>query len=48
VIPANIPEDEIEGIGFTETELSGFRQFYKDTGDHLKDVPENQFYRDNE
>ena len=48
LIPANIPEDEIEGIGFTETELSGFRQFYKDTGDHLKDVPENQFYRDNE
>ncbi len=48
LIPANISEDEIRGMGFTETELSGFRQFYEDTRDHLKDIPENRFYRTNE
>jgi poly-gamma-glutamate synthesis protein (capsule biosynthesis protein) len=48
LIPANISEDDIGGIEFTETELSGFRQFYEDTRDHLKDVPENRFYRANE
>jgi poly-gamma-glutamate synthesis protein (capsule biosynthesis protein) len=48
LIPANIAEDEIEGMEFTETELSSFRQFYKDTRDHLNNVPENLFYRANE
>lgn len=48
LIPANISEDEIEGMGFNETELSGFRQFYEDTMDHLKNVPENRFYSTNE
>jgi len=45
LVPANISEVEIEKMGFTETELSGFRQFYSDTRDHLKNVPENHFYR---
>ena len=48
LIPANISGDEIEGIGFTETELSCFRQFYEDTRDLLDNVPENRFYRANE
>jgi poly-gamma-glutamate synthesis protein (capsule biosynthesis protein) len=44
LIPASLDEEEIERIGFTETELSGFRQFYEDTRDHLVNVPENRFY----
>ena len=48
LIPANISEDEIEEMGFNETELSSFRQFYEDTMDHLKNVPENRFYSTNE
>ena len=45
LIPANIPDDLVEKLGFTETELSGFRQFYEDTRDHLENVPENLFFR---
>jgi poly-gamma-glutamate synthesis protein (capsule biosynthesis protein) len=48
LIPANLPEDEIEGITFTEAELSSFRQFYEDTRVHLKNVPENRFFQANE
>ena len=48
LIPANLSEDEIEGIGFTEAELSGFRQFYEDTRVHLKNVRENRFFDANE
>lgn len=45
LIPANISEDLVEKLGFTETELSVFRQFYEDTRDHLENVPENHFFR---
>jgi len=48
LIPASLSEDEIEGIGFTEAELSSFRQFYEDTRVHLKNVPENRFFHANE
>jgi len=48
LIPANLSEDEIEGIAFTEAELSSFRQFYEDTRIHLKNVPENRFFHVNE
>ncbi len=48
LIPANISEEKIKGMDFTESELSSFRQFYEDTRDHLINVPENQTYRANE
>jgi len=48
LIPASLSEDEIEEIGFTEAELSSFRQFYEDTRVHLKNVPENRFFHTNE
>jgi poly-gamma-glutamate capsule biosynthesis protein CapA/YwtB (metallophosphatase superfamily) len=48
LIPANLSEDEIKTMEFTETELSSFRQFYEDTRDHLNNVPANRFYRANE
>ena len=48
LIPANISEDLVEKLEFTETELSGFRQFYEDTRDHLENVPENHFFRGRE
>jgi poly-gamma-glutamate synthesis protein (capsule biosynthesis protein) len=47
LIPAGLAEEEIGGMDFTETELSGFRQFHDDTRDHLKNVPENRFYETN-
>ena len=47
LIPASLAEEEIRGMGFTETELSGFRQFHDDTRDQLKNVPENRFYETN-
>jgi poly-gamma-glutamate synthesis protein (capsule biosynthesis protein) len=45
LIPAGLAEGEIDSMGFNETELSSFRQFYEDTRDHLQNVPENSFYR---
>jgi poly-gamma-glutamate synthesis protein (capsule biosynthesis protein) len=48
LMPASLAEEEIDRIGFTETELSGFRQFYEDTRDHLKNVPVNNFYNEKE
>ncbi len=48
LIPANLPDEKVERIGFTGTELSGFRQFYQDTRDHLSNVPENRFYLENQ
>jgi poly-gamma-glutamate synthesis protein (capsule biosynthesis protein) len=45
LIPANISEDRVDELGFSETELSSFRQFYEDTKDHLVNVPENHFFR---
>ena len=46
LIPASLPEQVVEEIGFTETERSSFLQFYEDTRDHLKNVPEYRFYWD--
>jgi poly-gamma-glutamate capsule biosynthesis protein CapA/YwtB (metallophosphatase superfamily) len=45
LIPAGLPEEEIQRLGLAETELSGFRLFYEDTRDHLKNVPENRYYK---
>jgi poly-gamma-glutamate capsule biosynthesis protein CapA/YwtB (metallophosphatase superfamily) len=45
LLPASLAEGEIERMGLTEAELSSFRQFYEDTRDHLKNVPENSFYK---
>ncbi len=45
LIPANLGQEEILRMGFSEAELSGIREFYQDTRDHLKNVPENSFYQ---
>ena len=48
LIPASLAEEKLQEAGFTESELSGFRQFYEDTRMHLENVPENRFYQANE
>ena len=39
LIPASLPEDEIEEMGFSEEELEKYRQFCEDTKEQLSNVP---------
>lgn len=48
LIPANMPAELIEGMGFTETDSASFSQFYEDTREHLGNVTENRFFHSNE
>ena len=45
LIPASLAGEELDEMGFSDTELSSLQQFYQDTRDHLSNVPENSFYK---
>ena len=48
LLPASLPTEEIERMGFTETESASFSQFYEDTREHLGNVPESPFFHSKE
>lgn len=44
LVPAGISQSSIDSLNFSETNLEKFIEFYDDTKEHLKDIPENPFY----
>ena len=39
LVPAGLSDEEIESMGFTDTDLEKYRQFCEDTATHLSNVP---------
>jgi poly-gamma-glutamate capsule biosynthesis protein CapA/YwtB (metallophosphatase superfamily) len=46
LVPAGISQSAVDSLNFSEASLEKFTEFYKDTKEHLRDVPENHFYSD--
>ncbi len=44
LVPAGISRNSVDSLHFTESNLEEFIEFYNDTKEHLKDIPENPFY----
>ena len=44
LVPGGINRPGIDSLNFSEANLEKFIEFYDDTKEHLKDIPENPFY----
>jgi len=44
LVPGGISQTSIDSLNISKTNLEKFIEFYDDTKEHLKDIPENPFY----
>jgi len=44
LVPGGISQTSIDSLNISKTNLEKFIEFYDDTKQHLKDIPENPFY----
>ena len=44
LVPAGLSQAGIDSLHFSDENLKKFNEFYNDTKEHLKDIPENPFY----